>query len=73
MQTKTIHIEQTICDTKAIDEIINREIEAIIKSGHAVIDVRLAIGRDADVSAGAQKRFAMTALIMFVHESELEE
>ncbi len=65
MKIKTIRIEQKVYDEVAVNEELNKAISALENAGNVVKGVRVAVGRDADVSSALKKRYAITVLLLY--------
>ena len=65
MKTKSLRIEQKEANMDLVDEQINSILEELENNDHEIIDIRLAVGRDADTSSGLDKKFSITVLIMY--------
>jgi len=65
MKTKTIRIEQKESDSEKIDEITNKEISVLEEKGHKIRDIRIAVGRDADVNSAIDKRYSITLILVY--------
>ena len=65
MKTKLLRIEQKEANMNLVDEQINSILEELENNDHEIIDIRLAVGRDADSSSELDKKFSITVLIMY--------
>ena len=65
MKTKLLRIEQKEANMNLVDEQINSTLEELENNDHEIIDIRLAVGRDADSSSELDKKFSITVLIMY--------
>jgi len=65
MKSKTLRIEQDNADTAEIDVSLNSELSKLESEGHKIKDIRIAVGRDADASAGLQKNYSVTVVILY--------
>ena len=65
MKTKLIRIEQKEANMYEIDQKVNREIKQLEDASHKIRDIKIAVGRDADISTGLEKRFSITLIIMY--------
>ncbi|MEK6927211.1 MAG: hypothetical protein AABX11_02160 [Nanoarchaeota archaeon] len=65
MKTKLVRVEQKEANTKEIDNIVNKEIEKLEGQKYKIKGIRLAVGRDADVSSKLKNRFSTTILLMY--------
>ena len=65
MKIKTIRVEQKSYDENEVNEELTKAISTLENEGHVVKGVRVAVGRDADVSSGLKKRYAVTVLLLY--------
>ncbi len=64
MKTTLVRVEQDEANPAEVDRIVNAAIKRIEDAGEKMLDVRVAVGRDADKNAGIAKRFCVTYVLV---------
>ncbi len=65
MKTKLVRVEQVEADSREVDQVVNAAIKKLGEKGHIVKDLKIAVGRDADITASLKKRYSITIILLY--------
>lgn len=65
MKTKLIRVEQKEANMLDVEHKVNEEIKRLEHQGNKIRDIKIAVGRDADVVSGLEKRYSITVILMY--------
>ncbi|MBI1972387.1 hypothetical protein HYS50_00080 [Candidatus Woesearchaeota archaeon] len=65
MKTKCIRVEQKEANTLEVDSKVNEEIRRLEQQGHKIKDIKIAVGRDADITAGLEKKYSISIILIY--------